>query len=72
MGVFDDLYQKYSVVEHFLDDGKHLVFVQIRYKLAPTMGWGFVPLSDYHAGGEAATFLPDRTAYEWALATYMG
>lgn len=45
------------------------------YRLIPTAGWMFTPLVDYHAGGAPAAFEPLKehlTAYEWALATYLG
>jgi len=42
------------------------------YTFLPTMGWMFVPLDDYHAGGPAAAFAHDAEAYEWALAQYLG
>jgi len=41
----------------------------------PTQGWMFVPLVDYHGGGDAAAFEPlyqNLADYEWALAQYMG
>jgi len=40
-----------------------------------TMGWMFVPLVPYHAGGDAASFAPTNVhfkEYEWALAQYFG
>jgi hypothetical protein len=39
------------------------------------MGWMFVPLVDYHSGGDAAKFEPlaeHQIEYEWALAQYLG
>ena len=45
------------------------------YLKLPTQGWMFVPLTDYHAGGDAAAFDPMSQyllEYEWALAQYMG
>eukprot|EP00041_Stephanoeca_diplocostata_P022131 m.524555 g.524555 ORF g.524555 m.524555 type:complete len:930 (+) comp21989_c0_seq4:241-3030(+) len=42
------------------------------YLHLPTQGWMFVPVSDYHAGGEAAEFGQDPAAYEFALAQYLG
>jgi len=41
----------------------------------PSMGWMFVPLVEYHGGGQAATFEPlcDHLAeYEWHLAQNFG
>mmetsp|Transcript_26493 Transcript_26493/g.37715 ORF Transcript_26493/g.37715 Transcript_26493/m.37715 type:complete len:220 (+) Transcript_26493:1-660(+) len=42
------------------------------YTHLPTQGWMFLPLSDYHAGGSAATFQGHNQEYEWALAQYLG
>ena len=42
------------------------------YTHLPTQGWMFLPLSDYHAGGGAATFAGHPEAYEWGLAQYLG
>ena len=45
------------------------------YSKLPTQGWMFVPLDDYHAGGDAAAFDPmsaHLAEYEWALAQYLG
>ncbi|CAH1774707.1 unnamed protein product [Owenia fusiformis] len=45
------------------------------YQRIPTAGWMFVPLVDYHGGGEAAAFEPlteHIVEYEWALAQYLG
>ena len=45
------------------------------YLRIPTAGWMFVPLVQYHGGGEAAVFEPLKDhllEYEWALAQYMG
>lgn len=42
------------------------------YTHTPTMGWMFLPLSAYHAGGDVATFAGHEQAYEFALATYLG
>jgi len=42
------------------------------YARLPTQGWMFVPLSDYHAGGPAASFASDPEALEFALAQYLG
>jgi hypothetical protein len=45
------------------------------YERTPTQGWMFVPLVDYHGGGEDAAFEPleeNLDAYEWALAQYLG
>ena len=42
------------------------------YSYLPTQGWMFLPITDYHAGGEAATFGGDIKAYEWGLAQYLG
>ena len=41
------------------------------YYRTPTQGWMFVPLVDYHGGGDAAAFEPlseHLQEYEWALA----
>eukprot|EP01051_Picozoa_sp_SAG22_P008185 SAG22_NODE_609_length_8597_cov_12.875382_7_plen_146_part_00 len=35
-------------------------------------GWMFLPITDYHAGGSAATFGSDIKAYEMGLAQYLG
>ena len=42
------------------------------YSRLPTQGWMFVPLGDYHAGGDAATFQNHPQEYEFALAQYLG
>jgi len=45
------------------------------YHYIPTVGWMFVPLTQYHGGGDAATFEPlsdHLVEYEWALAQYFG
>eukprot|EP01043_Picozoa_sp_COSAG02_P067792 COSAG02_NODE_11023_length_1810_cov_0.870836_1_plen_221_part_00 len=42
------------------------------YAYLPTQGWMFLPITDYHAGGEAATFGEHIKAYEWGLAQYLG
>ena len=45
------------------------------YTKTPSMGWMFVPLVEYHGGGEAAIFEPlsDHLAeYEWYLAQNFG
>ena len=45
------------------------------YAHTPTMGWMFVPIGDYHAGGSAAAFEPledNVAAYNMALAQYLG
>jgi len=45
------------------------------FKFIPTQGWMFVPLVDYHGGGDAAAFEPmsqHLVEYEWALAQYLG
>jgi hypothetical protein len=42
------------------------------YSYLPTQGWMFLPITDYHAGGEAAAFGNDLRAYEWGLAQYLG
>ena len=42
------------------------------YSYLPTQGWMFLPITDYHAGGEDATFGDHLAAYEWALAQYLG
>jgi hypothetical protein len=41
----------------------------------PTQGWMFLPLEDYHAGGDDAAFAPlsdHIVEYEWALAQLVG
>jgi hypothetical protein len=50
------------------------IFDGTRYKL-PTMGWMFVPLTQYHGGGEAATVEPldeHLDHYEAMLASNLG
>eukprot|EP01137_Pigoraptor_chileana_P026613 Opistho-2@8183 len=45
------------------------------YAYIPSQGWMFVPLVDYHGGGDAAAFEPLSVhihEYEWALAQYLG
>eukprot|EP00123_Amoebidium_parasiticum_P011300 comp20632_c0_seq1/m.26704 comp20632_c0_seq1/g.26704 ORF comp20632_c0_seq1/g.26704 comp20632_c0_seq1/m.26704 type:complete len:761 (-) comp20632_c0_seq1:19-2301(-) len=45
------------------------------YYYPPTMGWMFLPLTEYEGGGSAAEFEPfseHRLEYEWALAQYLG
>jgi hypothetical protein len=45
------------------------------YEKTPSMGWMFVPLVEYHGGGEAATFEPlhqHLADYEWHLAQNFG
>eukprot|EP01116_Phalansterium_solitarium_P011869 TRINITY_DN276_c0_g1_i16.p1 TRINITY_DN276_c0_g1~~TRINITY_DN276_c0_g1_i16.p1 ORF type:complete len:615 (+),score=71.13 TRINITY_DN276_c0_g1_i16:571-2415(+) len=45
------------------------------YSQVPTQGWSFVPLVDYHGGGDAASFEPlsqHFAEYEWALAQHLG
>ena len=45
------------------------------YTKLVTQGWMFVPLVDYHGGGDAAAFEPlsqHLVEYEWALAQYLG
>lgn len=45
------------------------------FERTPTQGWMFVPLVDYHGGGDAAAFEPlsdNLLEYEWALAQYLG
>ncbi|MCC6444705.1 MAG: alpha-galactosidase [Armatimonadetes bacterium] len=45
------------------------------FEKAPSMGWMFVPLVEYHGGGEAATFEPlsaHLKEYEWHLAQNFG
>jgi hypothetical protein len=34
------------------------------YTMLPTQGWMFLPLSEYHSGGDSATFLDKRDMYE--------
>jgi len=41
----------------------------------PSVGWMFMPLTDYHGGGAAAAFEPlteHIVEYEWGLAQYLG
>ena len=45
------------------------------YEKTPSMGWMFVPLVEYHGGGEATTFEPlhqHLADYEWYLAQNFG
>jgi hypothetical protein len=45
------------------------------YEKTPSMGWMFVPLVEYHGGGQAAIFEPLKdhlTEYEWYLAQNFG
>lgn len=45
------------------------------FTMVPTQGWMFVPLVDYHGGGDAAAFEPLATNlvdYNFALAQYFG
>ena len=45
------------------------------FEKTPSMGWMFVPLVEYHGGGEAATFEPlcdHLDDYEWHLAQNFG
>ena len=42
------------------------------YTHLPTQGWMFVPIGDYHAGGDAAAFQDHPEEFEWALAQYLG
>jgi hypothetical protein len=45
------------------------------YQKTPSMGWMFVPLVEYHGGGEAATFEPlseHLAEYGWHLAQNFG
>ena len=45
------------------------------YHYIPTVGWMFLPLVQYHGGGDAATFEPlsdHIVEYEWGLAQYFG
>jgi hypothetical protein len=45
------------------------------WEKTPSMGWGFVPLSEYHGGGEAATLEPlheHRDTYEKLMMQYYG
>mmetsp|Transcript_8891 Transcript_8891/g.24626 ORF Transcript_8891/g.24626 Transcript_8891/m.24626 type:complete len:911 (-) Transcript_8891:186-2918(-) len=42
------------------------------YRFLPTQGWMFLPLSEYHAGGDAATFQNHPQELEWAVAQYLG
>lgn len=38
--------------------------MQDLYHMTPTQGWTFLPIIDYHAGGDAAAFGHDPEAYE--------
>ncbi len=41
------------------------------YRKIPSMGWGFLPVEQYHGGGSAAMFEPlteNLSEYDWALA----
>ena len=45
------------------------------FEKTPSMGWMFVPLVEYHGGGQAATFEPlceHLKDYEWHLAQNFG
>ena len=42
------------------------------YAHLPTQGWMFVPIGDYHAGGDAASFQNHPEEFEYALAQYLG
>ena len=45
------------------------------FKIPPTAGWMFLPISMYHGGGGAATFEPlheHMKEYDWAFAQHMG
>jgi hypothetical protein len=45
------------------------------FEKVPSQGWMFLPLTEYHSGGAAATFEPlgqHRAAYAWGLAQYLG
>jgi hypothetical protein len=42
------------------------------FRLLPSQSWMLVPLSEYHAGGDAATFEGHLEELEWALAQYLG
>ena len=45
------------------------------FHYTPTVGWMFLPLVDYHGGGELAAFEPlseHLVEYDWALAQYFG
>lgn len=42
------------------------------YKNLPTQGWMFVPLTEYHSGGKAATFANHPEELNWAVAQYLG
>jgi len=45
------------------------------YHYIPTVGWMFLPLTQYWGGGDAATFEPlsdHITEYNWGLAQYFG
>jgi len=41
------------------------------YRKIPSMGWGFLPVEQYHGGGDAAKFEPltqNLAEYDWAMA----
>ncbi len=41
------------------------------YHKIPSMGWGFLPVEEYHGGGDAAKFEPlteNLAEYDWAMA----
>eukprot|EP01060_Flectonema_neradi_P031213 TRINITY_DN4674_c0_g1_i1.p1 TRINITY_DN4674_c0_g1~~TRINITY_DN4674_c0_g1_i1.p1 ORF type:complete len:744 (+),score=114.83 TRINITY_DN4674_c0_g1_i1:45-2234(+) len=42
------------------------------YAHLPSQGWMFLPVGDYHAGADAASFAGHTTAYEWIMAQYLG
>ncbi|KAL3906329.1 MAG: hypothetical protein SGILL_009313 [Bacillariaceae sp.] len=42
------------------------------YRRLPTQGWMFVPLSEYHSGGDVATFANHPQELDFAIAQYLG
>ena len=42
------------------------------YSHLPSQGWMFLPVGDYHAGADSASFAGHTTAYEWIIAQYLG
>ena len=44
------------------------------YNKIPSMGWGFLPIDEYHGGGEEAKFEPlnkNIAEYDWAMAEWI-
>jgi hypothetical protein len=42
------------------------------HRFLPTQGWMFVPLSQYHSGGDLATFGNHPVELDWAVSQYLG